>query len=150
MDGRPLQKALNYRMCISAVGPKCQQCTDLHSTGAPAPPSPAMRLMGWMLKDSAEPQGECREEQLDERQHSGWGSWQENLAEFSRNKLIKDSVLGSPGRETVGGAARAESGCHLLELRTRDGSTSRGLPRSTRSCKGQENKTENERTKDQS
>lgn len=70
-----------------------------------------------MLKDSTEPHGECREEQLDERPHSGWGSWQENLAEFSRNKLIKDSVLGSPGRETVGGAARAESRRHLLELR---------------------------------
>lgn len=54
-----------------------------------------------MLKDSTEPHGECRE-QLDERPHSGWGSWQENLAEFSRNKLIKDSVLRSPGRETVG------------------------------------------------
>lgn len=69
-----------------------------------------------MLKDSTEPRGERRE--LDERQYSGWDSWQENLAEFSRNKLIKDSVLRSPGRETVGGAARAESGRHLLQPRT--------------------------------
>lgn len=40
------------------------------------------------------------------------------MLNLPEKKLIKDSVPRTPGRQTVGAAARGESGCHLLELRT--------------------------------